>query len=278
MKKTSRPPLRQFVYNRLNFILPAHIRRLIKTLVPGSVYTHYNPLNDPDYMWSLHGYLRGYRFKIPLGWGAQYVAAPHEIRVCEAIQRQVKSSMQCADVGAHYGYMSLLIAKNCGQMGKVFAFEASPMNTKILAENIRINHLIDRFVIENLAVTDGTSDMIELYDLGSTSEFSVLSRPGHTNSTRVKATSLDKYFTDSQKLHFIKMDIEGGEAQAIRGMERILKNQRPTLLIELHNESGMQAVNQLLASNYLIFDLEQNALQSANNLDLVSHIIAIPSN
>ena len=51
------------------------------------------------------------------------------------------------------------------------------------------------------------------------------------NIETVSVTSLDVYFRDKELPTFIKMDIEGSEFEALRGAERIIKANKPTLAI-----------------------------------------------
>jgi len=53
----------------------------------------------------------------------------------------VNSGDVVLECGSHHGYTTLLLASWVGEEGKVFAFEASRYNFKILTKNIEINQL-----------------------------------------------------------------------------------------------------------------------------------------
>ena len=267
--------IRQYLYYWLPTRLPQSIKRILRVSVPRSLLKRYNPLQDPNYQWALHGSLSSYVFKIPTG-GAQYVVAPYEPRVCAAIRRIVQPGMVCADIGAHFGYMTLLLAKCTGPLGQVYAFEAHPSNVKQLRENIRINSLSNRVIIENLAVSDQGSRRVALYNRSSSFEFSLLPPTSHVAGIEVPAIALDAYFDKEAHLDFVKMDIEGAEAQAIAGMSWLLHNQRPICLIEIHGQPGLSVLPELLSAGYALFDLNERPIDITPGSVPISHIIARP--
>ena len=53
---------------------------------------------------------------------------------------------------------------------------------------------------------------------------------------KIPVTSLDISIESSEKVTFIKMDIEGSEYEALKGCERIIREQRPKLAICLYHK------------------------------------------
>jgi hypothetical protein len=93
---------------------------------------------------------------------------------------------------------------------------------------------------------------------------------------RVPATSLDKYFSPGSVLHFVKIDIEGAEAYALRGMRRILRESRPVIVIEFHDETGWAGRDELLKANYDLYDIKGKILDPEKNTDRIYHCVAYP--
>ena len=61
----------------------------------------------------------------------------------------------------------------------------------------------------------------------------------HNNKIKVKAISIDDFVKENniKEVNFIRMDIEGYEIEAIKGMKNTLKsNANISLLIEIHNK------------------------------------------
>ena len=267
----------QHLYHRLHLLLPHPVRGVLKTLVPGSVQERLDPLKDPNYLWPLHGSLTGYVFKLRNTAEWQYVLSDFEPSVCAAIERVVQSGWVCADIGANIGYLTLLMARCCEPGGKVYAFEALPSNAELARENVAINNLAERVVVENLAVSDGSASRVFLYEGDPSFEFSLLSRVGHTGGLEVSAVTLDSYFAGKDRLDFVKMDIEGAEGQAVRGMRHVLHNQRPTCLIEIHGELGMPAFSELISAGYTLFDLDGHPISHSDlSRESIFHILARP--
>jgi FkbM family methyltransferase len=155
----------------------------------------------------------------------------YEPAVVNAIHNIVKPGWVCADVGAHLGYITLLLAKQVGPKGKVIAFEPFPNNFQVLQSNIALNGY-KNVVLENKAVMD-SSGWVSLKPLGD--DPLPYSTFAHLGSGGCVAVSLDDYWENrTDRLNFVKIDVEGAEAAVLRGMERILCQDRSILLVELH--------------------------------------------
>jgi FkbM family methyltransferase len=79
--------------------------------------------------------------------------------------------------------------------------------------------------------------------LGSSSE---MSKDGEI---RVDVTALDVYFSDKTPPTFIKMDIEGAELEALKGAERMIRENKPKLAIcAYHNPEDVYTLLELVKS------------------------------
>ena len=205
------------------------------------------PLSDP---------LKGHRMRVgpPYHWAMVY--GHYEPAVCRAIEQTVRSGWTAVDIGAHLGYLTLLLAKCVQSSGRVFAFEPLSENLQVLRENVALNGY-ENVHIEDMAVTN-VSGTIDLYDGPTTSQATVLATQdgiGHT----VEACSLDDYFESRgfPKVDLVKVDVEGAEGLVIRGMTKVLTRSRPTMLIELHGEAARPAVTALAQVGYQLLILTE---------------------
>jgi len=133
------------------------------------------------------------------------------------------------DVGANIGYTTLPL---CRAMDKVIAIEPDPRSREILIKNIEANGFRQTTEIYNFAVSDREgADVIWLADKPN---LSALYERSDMKGQRCKVATrtID---TLGVLPNFIKMDIEGHEAHALRGAMGCLKEtDRCKILIEVH--------------------------------------------
>ena len=158
------------------------------------------------------------------------------------------------DIGAHFGFFSLLMRDIVGETGSVHSFEPTPSTFFVLEKNIKFESNI---FINNNAVWNLNTD-IELNDYGlSYSAFNSIheSRDNKNNEKvpkkriKVKALRLDDYVREHNLVpKLIKIDAESAEYQVLMGMDNILSNFHPLLCIEL----GDLGINGVLSSKKII--------------------------
>lgn len=147
------------------------------------------------------------------------------------------------DIGANIGLFSLNASKILKKSGKVYSFEAYPPTFDLLNQNISRNNY-NNIIAENLAISDKSGFLDIFYNdkennIGMASSY----LQNYNNKAKVKRLSLDEYVNmhSITKINLIKMDIEGGEYQALLGMEKVLKNLKPVLLMEVNNAAIKKA-------------------------------------
>ena len=215
-----------------------------------------------------------------------YHAGDYEPALVAALRRLVAPGSVCADVGAHLGYMSLVLARLTGPGGRVIAFEASPTNARVIARNMRLNGLGKRVRVVRKAVADGASATVDIFPRGRASaEWSVYAdyaqrenpRPGVLRGVSVPATSLDAEFVND-RLDLVKIDVEGAEGLVVAGMGRVLRRDRPVIVLEFHRPIGWDAIERLQVEGYRFETLEAATLPTLATPDDVPYqLIARPS-
>jgi FkbM family methyltransferase len=161
---------------------------------------------------------------------------PDEIAFVRSVVREGDTVI---DVGAHIGFFTMQMAAIVGPRGRVFAFEPLPANRELLERSILENRFGDRVVSEPAAVgaTTGTATLtfaVETLNSGGAyvlrSGAAVL--PGNVRREVPLLALDDRVF--SRPVRFIKMDVEGAEPQVVAGARRLLTEDRPVILSELH--------------------------------------------
>jgi FkbM family methyltransferase len=155
------------------------------------------------------------------------------------IGKILKQGEHFLDIGANIGIVSLIASRSVGDLGKVYAVEALPTTRKLLEENIALNDARNIKVIP-FALLDKTGE-VKFY--GSTDGNiggSSLSAQGQKGKpVIVEGKTLDSLLTDGtiEKCDVMKMDIEGAEILALRGMKNLFANHKPrAVMIEVADE------------------------------------------
>jgi FkbM family methyltransferase len=164
----------------------------------------------------VEGRVGGMRVRVPGAHRGTYLAEEYEPAVAAALRGAIRPGDVCADVGAHIGWFTLVMAESTGAAGRVVAFEADRDNVATIRSNIAINALEGRVAVEELAVSD-RSGQATLWEgrRGSGMEFTLseefAGREGTASgrSRVVRTVSLDDYFRADARLDVVKMDIEG---------------------------------------------------------------------
>ncbi len=212
-----------------------------------------------------------------------YWLGTYEPDLRDIAQKLIKPGDVIYDVGANIGYISLLCASLVGPQGRVFAFEALPANIERLTANVEINHLSSRIAIIHAAVTNHNGP-VTFYTHHSGAMGKADGSAGrdedYAGSITVGGITLDHYVRKDKILypHLIKMDIEGGEGNALLGAQDILINAKPVLLVELHGEVAAGQVWDLLIKNkYQIHALKRGfpKIENLASLDWKAYIVAV---
>lgn len=132
-----------------------------------------------------------------------------------------------ADLGAYRGDTIEELINLCGGFEKAYAFEPDKKTFLKLREN-----------------TEGLENLT-LYPYALWNENTTLSFSGgggrqsaiNDSGYNIEAVALDSILGDT-KLTYIKADVEGVEKEALKGMSRILKEQKPKLCISAYHKSS----------------------------------------
>lgn len=158
----------------------------------------------------------------------QHYKKGYEFETAVLIARLTNGSNVFYDVGANWGYFSLLVASLPNFRGRIFAFEPNPTAYSDLTSTVQQAGLEQRVAALNygLGCVEGELHLEEPEKFKT--GLARLSRSGSGSKVRV-------HTLDSLKLQpadVIKIDAEGMESDILIGGERTLREHRPFLVFE----------------------------------------------
>jgi len=159
----------------------------------------------------------------------------YEPETTRLLRRLLWPGAHFVDVGAHIGYYTLLAAALVGPRGWVWAFEPAPDTHGLLLEQIRRNGLAN-VRVERLAVGSASGEA-PFFLHPARGKSSLYQGAGTRGPIIVPVTSLDAYFGERgwPQVDVVKMDIEGGEVEALIGMhEMAARNPHLRLVVEFN--------------------------------------------
>jgi FkbM family methyltransferase len=215
--------------------------------------------------------------------GLNIVRGHYERDEIAFVRRILKPGDTAIDVGAHIGFFTMQMAAMVGPTGRVYAFEPFDANADLLERSIAENRFGDRVVFKRSAVgaAQGSATLtfpVETLNSGGAYLLREGTAPLSGNlKKQVPLVALDDIEV-RRPVRFIKMDVEGAEPQVIRGAVRLLKEDRPAILSELHptqleRASGVspnEFLDQLRAIGYRAQDLQGAPIDRAPDEALVS--------
>jgi len=160
---------------------------------------------------------------------------PQETAVLKALLRPGDCFV---DVGANWGYFSLLAAQRVGGCGRVVAVEADPRTFERLAANIALSKPRNCLAVHEAAVEAERIVNLRGYDEAwenfGLSRISAEMASG--NTFQVRGRRLDAILDESEigAVALVKIDVEGAEDLVLSGMSRGLGGRYRNVLIELH--------------------------------------------
>jgi FkbM family methyltransferase len=196
-----------------------------------------------------------------------------ELPVSMALLSFLKPGGTYIDVGAHFGYFSLLASKLVGAEGRVLSIEAMPSTYKYLSANIKKNASY-----QNITAFEGAaySERAELTfrDFGVVASSlnsafaardtsNLIGNPG--NEVKVQAHTVDSLVKkfEFKNIDLVKIDAESSEKFVLEGMQETLKEYRPFIVMEVGDSNPLEnSVGELLAqmsvAGYSAYYRDQN--------------------
>ena len=194
-----------------------------------------------------------------------FFTGKYEEKETELVKNIISKDDYVFDIGANYGWYSLVFSKLVGNGGKVFAFELDHGIYSCLKKTANNNGNI---LTENIGMGGGSDKKIEYYyDDGNAN----LDLNWYNDSKKISSdklpikkyghiTTLDNYVKKNNisKVDFIKCDIDGAEIEFLKGARETIQKFKPVILIEVLNENKEEFHKEL--RGYSFEEIENNIL------------------
>jgi FkbM family methyltransferase len=152
------------------------------------------------------------------------------------------------DIGAYIGWYTIQASGAVGPSGRVIALEPDATNRRQLEYNISLNGLSNCFTVPKAAWEHNEkigwhSSAVPVWHKADVRE----------GANLVQAITVDSLVNELglKRVDWIKMDIEGGEIEALRGAARTLELFSPVLFVEVH-ETMEPLTRSLTKSGYKV--------------------------
>ncbi|GAC1661049.1 MAG: hypothetical protein NVS9B4_12770 [Candidatus Acidiferrum sp.] len=183
------------------------------------------------------------------------------------------------DIGAHFGVFSLAAA-HFG--GKAVAADPSPIAARMIEVEAALNQCAGSIHILQTAVSEVGA--VSMLSSGVFSNGYFQAAKGRSDTKETPATTIDQLTTRFGKPTHIKIDVEGHEAEVLRGGRETLQRFAPLLFLELHNAiitsaggDPVMVIQEVLSLGYELFGLDgQQAPHDALTKPAISRFVATP--
>jgi FkbM family methyltransferase len=203
----------------------------------------------------------------------------------------LKPGMVFFDIGAYHGIFSLVAGRRLGRSGRVVAFEPSPREFSRLKLHLRWNHIEDARA-EPLAVGSDAGERT-FFQVSSGDKTRNGLRPPATNDSlteiSVSTVSLDQYIANLplNRVDVVKLDVEGGEMEALSGAASLLNRFRPMVICEVLDGAtqpwgyaAREIITKFLGHDFVWFDFRRGGFLSPHTAlekyTAVRNYLAVP--
>lgn len=261
-----KPPLKKLCYYPIPLIIFKAIERIFPSL--------------RDWIWvknklffSEPFYTLGYWIDYSL---CGFLTEDYEVRLTKFLIQSIKTSDIFMDIGAHYGFYTLLVHKLIAQsleseegisLRSVYSFEPTPETYKVLIKNIGCKNISAHQLA--LSSIKGETEFINFDGIHKTQNSLCTHLAAKKvglkkfRISQVTTTTMDEFCSNHHITPTkIKMDIEGSEYNVLYGALHILKNHHPVVIMEIwgkgYNLNHLKGAELLFSLDYHAYKIDSN--------------------
>jgi FkbM family methyltransferase len=165
------------------------------------------------------------------------------------------------DIGANVGLFAFAAAYRAGPSGRILAIEADDWLAGLVRRSaaeassayapveVIAAAVEERLGLADLCIAERGRAGNHLKSTGGSTQTG-----GHREIRKVLTVTLDWLLEQVPAPALVKIDVEGAEAQCLRGAKRLLSGVRPTVLCEVSTENNDAVADILHSHNYVLFN------------------------
>lgn len=197
------------------------------------------------------GLIRGCRWT--LAPFSSYWRGNYESEIQQALlARNEWTGKSVWDIGAHFGFYTVGLARLVGPTGQVTAFEPMPDAYRKLQRHVLLNGWAHVQTL-NVAASEARSRLPlildgERWSAASHAPYLGESLPGEESVARVQAVAIDDLMSEGsvRPAAFVKIDVEGHAGSVLRGARQAIAGSLPEFLISFHSPDEIAGVIEVL--------------------------------
>ncbi len=175
----------------------------------------------------------------------KYGCYPHQLAEDRLAFQFIRPGDSVWDVGANIGYTAILYSLCVRESGFVLAFEPSPKAFHHLARNVRG---YTNIVPLQFAVSDREDDLYFEEKHALDTSALVSDAIGDERAMKVRGITLDSLLSTYRPPDFLKIDVEGHEAQALNGAADLIRRFHPLIQFEALSETSLHHILEVFAA------------------------------
>lgn len=177
--------------------------------------------------------LKGLRWIISKRFGLAYFKGYYEPEIVRFLISQVRDGDSFLDIGGHAGYFSYIFSR-ISPDGKVYTFEPDIQNCEFIRKIIVLNS-IKNINLVNKAVGSSVGEIC--FTPGPTSSTGKVTESGESP---ISVTTIDRFLENNTLKGdvLLKIDVEGHGGEVLKGATETIGKYKPTILMELHDDSN----------------------------------------
>jgi len=182
-----------------------------------------------------------------------------EMGLTRHVARHLRAGMTAIDIGANFGYYTILFGALVGELGHVYAIEPLPPAVALLRRSLALNGFFRNVTVIEAAAgaAPGGSLLLHAPDR-EPKNARIVGSPEAVAAAggalyEVPQVQIDALAARWRHIDFIKIDAEGSEEAIIAGMSALLRRDRPHLVLEF-NAARARDPEALLATLGAIYE------------------------